>query len=227
MPIGPGLALSQRTDILASGARMTYSENKALTQVGYHRGNTVLSNMPEVFAIESTNYCNIKCVMCPRGEPDLMTRPLGHMDSVLLESIIDQVEFFTDPSWLHWFGEPLLNPHLFEQIEIAKRKVQNLGISTNATLLSEKNQILMLESGLDTIMIAIDGASKDVYERVRKSSRFTFESVISGAVSFLERRKALSRKKPYVTLSIIVMEETAPELESFKNYWVAAGADEV
>jgi hypothetical protein len=97
----------------------TIGENRFLAELAYNRGDVVLRNMPEVLGIESTNHCNIKCIMCPRGEPDLMRRPVGHMPTSLLEQIIDQVEFFTEPAWLHWFGEPLMNPSLFEQIEIA------------------------------------------------------------------------------------------------------------
>ena len=106
---------------------MRHSENSRLNELAYDRGNVVLTGLPEIFAIESTNHCNIKCVMCPRGEPDLMRREVGHMPIDTLERIIDQSEFFTEPTWLHWFGEPLMNPAIFKQIEIAKRKVPNPG----------------------------------------------------------------------------------------------------
>jgi radical SAM protein with 4Fe4S-binding SPASM domain len=208
-------------------SRVSYSENRFWSEVGYNRGDLVLRNAPEVFAIESTNYCNIKCIMCPRGEPDLMRRPLGHMDNDLLARIVDQAEFYTEPSWLHWFGEPLMNPQLFDQIEIAKGRVPNLGISTNATLLNEKQQDALLRSQLDTMMIAIDGDSKEVYENVRKSARFSFEEVCANAEGFLARRCALGTKKPFVILSIIVMDMTASDLESFREHWTALGADQV
>ena len=71
--------------------------NRFLSELAYNRDDVVLENLPEVFGIESTNYCNIKCIMCPRGEPDLMRRPLGHMNNDLLASIVDQAPFFTAP----------------------------------------------------------------------------------------------------------------------------------
>ena len=203
------------------------AENRFLSELAYNRGDVVLRNMPEVLGIESTNHCNIKCIMCPRGEPDLMSRPVGHMPTSLLRRVIDQVEFFTEPSWLHWFGEPLMNPHLFEQIEIAKTKIPNLGISTNATWLRPRAQKSILESKLDTIMIAIDGATKEVYESVRKSDRFTYEQVSANAEQFLARRRELGSKRPFVILSIIVMDITAPEVVDFREYWLARGADQV
>lgn len=205
----------------------SYEQNKLLAKRDYNNRSLVLESKPEVFAIESTNYCNIKCVMCPRGEPDIMRRPLGHMSNAVLKRVIDQAEYFTQPVWLHWFGEPLMNPNLFRQIDIAKQKVPNLGISTNATLLHEKNHMRILESQLDSIMIAIDGDTKEVYERVRKSARFTFEEVCANAEAFLARRELLGLKRPWVTLSIIVMDETEGDLERFKQHWEQRGADEV
>ena len=63
------------------------SVNDFWREYGYHHGSTVLRNHPEVFAIESTNYCNLRCVMCPRGEPDIMERDLGNMSDELFQKI--------------------------------------------------------------------------------------------------------------------------------------------
>ena len=132
-----------------------------------------------MFAIESTNHCNLRCVMCPRGEPDIMERSLGTMSDGLFQKILDDAKFFTDPCWFHWFGEPLMHPRLFEQIALAKsRGVPNLGISTNGTLLDAARSRAILDSPLDTLMIAVDGTSKEVYERIGISSTFTFEQVV-------------------------------------------------
>jgi radical SAM protein with 4Fe4S-binding SPASM domain len=186
-----------------------------------------LRNLPEIFSIESTNYCNLKCIMCPRGEPDIMRRPLGHMDTALFAKILAETAFFSDPCWFHLFGEPLMNPHLFEQIELAKKRIPNLGISTNATLLDGENTAALLDSGIDTIMISIDGASAEVYEQVRKSSSFSYAEVAGNAEKFLAVKREKRARKPYVILSIIRMEETEKDLEAFRAHWLSQGADEV
>jgi len=211
----------------SEGRPLSLAENRFWKEYGYHRGEAVLKNLPEIFSIESTNYCNLKCIMCPRGEPDVMRRSLGHMDTPLFAKILDQAAFFTDPCWFHLFGEPLMNPHLFEQIKIAKPKIPNLGISTNATLLDEANTVALLDSGLDTIMIAIDGASAQVYERVRKSPGFSYGQVAANAERFLAAKRAAQARKPYVILSIIRMGETEKDLEAFRAHWLSQGADEV
>lgn len=195
---------------------------------GYHHGNVRLRNRPAVFAIESTNHCNLRCVMCPRGEPDIMERALGTMSDSLFHRILDDAEYFTEPCWFHWFGEPLMHPRLFEQIESAKRRgVPNLGISSNGTLLDAARSRAILDSPLDTLMIAIDGTSKEVYERVRISPTFTFEEVVENARGFLALKASLGRRRPHTILSIIRMRETQDQLDEFRTFWLAAGADEV
>ena len=202
--------------------------NRFWRDYGYHHGKVKLRNLPEVFAIESTNYCNLRCVMCPRGEPDIMTRPLGNMSDTLFKKIVDEADFFTEPCWFHWFGEPLMHPRLFEQIAYAKnRGVPNLGISTNATLLNFKRAEAILQSPLDTVMIAIDGTRKETYEKIRISSTFTFEEVCENVRDFLALRKRQGKRAPRTILSIIVMEETKAQLAEFRHEWEGRGADEI
>ena len=119
-----------------------------------------------------------------------MTREVGHMEKSTLETVLEKSNMFAEPTWLHWFGEPLMNPTFFENVATAKKKIANLGVSTNATLLHERNQIKLLNSGLDTLIIAIDGDTKEVYERVRKSTRFKFEQIVANAEEFLAKKRA-------------------------------------
>jgi len=194
----------------------------------YNRGLTKLKSLPDVFAIESTNYCNIKCVMCPRGEPDIMERALGHMADDVFKKVIDGWEFFSEPCWFHLFGEPLMHPRLFEQIEYAKAAgISNLGISSNATLLTQKKAEQILDSRLDTMLLCIDGNDKETYEQIRKSAAFTYEEVCENVRNFLTLKKRMGKTKPRTIVQIIVMEQTKTQLAPFKEMWEAAGADEV
>lgn len=205
----------------------TFEDNRTQAQASYFRGDVVLSSKPEIVAIEGTNYCNLKCVMCPRGEPDIMRRPLGHMSDDVLRAIIEKSDQFAQPCWFHWMGEPLMNPNVFAQIELAKEKIPQVGISTNATLLHEENQQRILDSSLDVLLIALDGDTKEVYERTRKSARFTFEEVCANAEGFLARRASQGRTRPTVIMSFIVMDDNAADAESFKEHWQRLGADVV
>lgn len=202
--------------------------NEFWSAYGYHHGHVRLRNQPAVVGVESTNHCNLRCVMCPRGEPDIMERALGTMSDAVFDRVLDGARFFAEPCWFHWFGEPLMHPRLFDQIARAKsRGVPNLGISTNGTLLDDRRAQAILDSPLDTLLIAIDGTSAEVYERIRISARHEFAEVVENARSFLARKRTLGRATPHTVLSIIVMEDTTAQLEEFREFWLRAGADEV
>mgnify|MGYP000979720874 CR=1 FL=1 len=61
----------------------------------------------------------------------------------------------------------------------------------------------------------------------RDESRFTFEKVRGQVERFLEMKRESGRTKPHTLMSIIVMDETANELEEFQRFWTACGADQV
>jgi len=58
------------------------------------------SAKPRVFQLETTNVCNMKCVMCPRTE--LMTRKLGYMPVEEFERLVDQLEPHDETKWNEW-----------------------------------------------------------------------------------------------------------------------------
>jgi radical SAM protein with 4Fe4S-binding SPASM domain len=60
----------------------------------------IRSPKPHVYQIETTNYCNLTCVMCPRTE--LMTRKLGHMEEEVYANIIAQLEPHPSKEWQNW-----------------------------------------------------------------------------------------------------------------------------
>jgi|GEM_PF-6943336 len=108
------------------------------------------SSFVSIDQIETTNACNMKCIMCPRGAPNLMTRKVQAMDRELFRSLVDQIvvaegakaasgggrdDFLRDPppalAWpgsnydvtglrLHHFGSPTLDPHLLERVQYVK-----------------------------------------------------------------------------------------------------------
>lgn len=202
--------------------------HRLLRDFAYHHGRTTVWGAPMVFAIELTNHCNLKCIMCPRGEPDVMERPVGHMSAELFTRILDQTAVYDEPCWLHLFGEPLINPSFFERVQVAhERGMPRIGVSTNATLLNEENARKLIASPIDTVIVAIDGTDADVYERVRKSSVYTFDQVKGNAVRLLELRKRAKGRTPKFILSIIRMKETAAQLQEFTRFWKALGADDV
>jgi len=178
----------------------------------FRRGNTVLKSTPNILYIETTNRCNLECVMCPRG---MMTRPQVDMDIDLYKSLISQLDpVLTELIVLHSDGEPLMHEKIFEMIDLAKERGLRVMTSTNATMLDIKKAQRLIDSGLDILTIAIDGTTPEVYEKIRKGANY--EMVTSNAKNFIELKGA---KPPFVIMQMIEMEENRHQTADFMALW--------
>ena len=197
------------------------SINEFLSVFSYNYRLTTCLGQPIVSAIETTNYCNLRCIMCPYSK---MTRKKTHMKFSLFKKIIDESEFYGMMPWLHLFGEPLMNPEIFDIIKYCKNRGLSSGLSTNITLLSPENSLRLLKSGLDLVILSLDGAIKETYEKIRSGS--DFETAKQNIRTFLNLKKR-EHSNIYVILSIIRMRETEKELEAFKKEWYNLGINEI
>ncbi|MBF0522860.1 MAG: SPASM domain-containing protein [Candidatus Omnitrophica bacterium] len=173
----------------------------------------LVSGFPVEIGIEMTNRCNLKCKMCAR---ETMTRPVGDMPLGLLKKIVDEVKPYAEMVYLHGDGEPLLHKQIFEAIEYVKKSNLKVGLSSNATLLDEPIAHRLIDSKLDYLILALDGATKETYEKIRVNGRF--EQVVENVERFLALKRA-KRSNMYVLIQFIVMEENKKEIKAFADYW--------
>ena len=64
-------------------------------------------------------------------------------------------------------GEPYLNPYFLDMVKYASQKKIYTATSTNAHYLTDDNAKRTIESGLDRLIISIDGTTQDVYQQYR------------------------------------------------------------
>ena len=86
-----------------------------LKWLAYETGQTRLVPPPDRLYVESTNICNLSCIMCPTGRKE-QVRKKGYMDFDLFKSIVDQMAPWVQTTTLHIWGEPLMHPRLFDMI---------------------------------------------------------------------------------------------------------------
>jgi len=178
---------------------------------------------PDRVYIESTNHCNLKCIMCPTGL-GVMQRPKGYMDMALYEQIVEELAPYVGSAVLHSWGEPLMHPRLYDMIRLGKRAGIRMETSTNITLLTDDRARQILDAGLDVLYLAMDGVTKDTYERVRVNARW--EKSLRNVERFLElkqQRGAATR----MVMQIIAMDATRAEVDDFVRRWTRPGVDQV
>lgn len=195
--------------------KLKYIWNYFLSEFSYyHRLKKPLNN-PDIFAIELTSQCNLRCVMCPHV---IMQRAKSNMGFETFKKIVDNVEPYAFFIWLHSLGEPLLNPNVFDMIKYCKERGIKVGLSTNATVLNESNGRRLVEAGLDKIILCMESTEKETYEKIRVGGKF--ENVRNNIRRFLEVKKEMNSERPYTVVQIIQMKETASQIEAFKKEWV-------
>jgi MoaA/NifB/PqqE/SkfB family radical SAM enzyme len=193
--------------------------NFLLGEYHYFKRHMVLKNKPRVWFIETTNYCNLSCPMCPRN---LMTRKVGFMEFGLFKKVVQQIKGATSFTWLHSFGEPLFHPELGLFIDYCSANNIKTGISTNATILDADKSKMLLDSSLHRIILCMDGATSDTYAKLRFGADFikTKENILN----FLRLAKERKKKDLIVEVQIINMRNTSSEIELFTREWSAIGA---
>jgi radical SAM protein with 4Fe4S-binding SPASM domain len=95
--------------------------------------------------------------MCPRTEG--MSRVLGYMDEELFQRTVTEISSCSSKVFLHHFGDSLVHPKVGEFIRFANRQHLRCILSTNAALLTEKRARDVVDSGLEELVISLDGVS--------------------------------------------------------------------
>lgn len=174
---------------------------------------------PETGMIEPTNLCNLACPTCPTGTGKIP--PLPQMTLARFDRVIDQVAPRMRNLALWNYGEPLLNRALPEMIAHAKeRGVKVVKVSSNVHFLDGDRGRALLGSGLDVLILSVDGATPESYATFRKEGDFA--KVASSVAWLCREKKRLGLAKPRIELQFIAMrhnEHELPEIRRLAREW--------
>jgi len=157
--------------------------------------------------IETTNFCNGKCIICPR---DRMTRQKTTMDyNHFCTLVLEAYELGAELISPFGYGEPLMDDRIEDKIAFCSRLGLETFITTNASLLTLDRTRKLLDSGLSHIRFSAHGIFNN-YEKVHGLKWDTFERNI---FNFIKVRRNLSCK---ADVTVIPMHgETVDEILHF------------
>ena len=193
-------------------------------QISRMTGKPRISGMPISISIEPTTACNLGCPECPSGLRSF-TRPTGKIGDELYRKIIDELSPTLTYLILYFQGEPYLHPGLNEMIRYAHEKNIYTATSTNAHFFNDQQAEKTVRSGLDRLIISIDGTTQEVYESYRKNGRL--EKVLAGTQKIIEVKKRLKIATPEVVWQFLVVGPNEHQIEEAKTLAKSYGVDKV
>lgn len=202
--------------------------NLALLFLSYHIARIlrkpIIWGRPAALSIEPTTSCNLRCPECPSGLRSF-TRPTGMLNPDFFRSIIDQVKKYTGHLTFYFQGEPYLHPQFMDMVHYASENGLVTTTSTNAHYLSEQNARKTISSGLDKLIISLDGITQETYSAYRVGG--SLEKVLAGTRTLLRFRGEMQASTPYTIFQFLVVRPNEHEVELAKQLASEIGVDEI
>ena len=173
--------------------------------------------IPKHIQIETINgVCTSHCIMCTRQswtrKPNVMNNDTYRRILEKFKPYREHIQYLT----LHFCGEPLLDKGLAEKVKIAKEMgFKGTGFATNCTELDKHKSSELIDAGLDTIILSIDGIKKHTHEAIRVGTNF--EKIVSNVKNFIKIRNESGKTR--VMIRFIRQEINKQEWPLFFDYW--------
>ncbi len=184
----------------------------------------IVFGLPVSISIEPTTSCNLRCPECPSGLRSF-SRPTGMLTEDLFKNVTDQL--YKDLFYIIFYfqGEPFLNPDFIRMLGYASSKNIYTATSTNAHFLDDQTARKTVESGLDRLIISIDGTTQEVYQQYRIGG--SLEKVLDGTKNIIRWKKTLKSKKPHVIFQFLVVHPNEHQINDAKKLAIEMGVDEI
>lgn len=180
--------------------------------------------MPASLSIEPTTACNLGCPECPSGLKQF-TRPTGKLDLVLHQTMLNQTSKSVFYINYYFQGEPFLHPQFLELIRQAKKHKIYTATSTNAHFIDQKKAEEIIDSGLDRLIISIDGLTQETYENYRVHGNLA--KVIEATKLLIATKKEKKSATPHLIFQFLAVKPNEHEIPAVFKLGKELGIDEV
>jgi radical SAM protein with 4Fe4S-binding SPASM domain len=180
--------------------------------------------LPVALAIEPTTSCNLRCPECPSGLRSF-TRPTGMLETELFENVITELKDALMYLTFYFQGEPYLHKDFLEMVKFASNKGIYTSTSTNAHYLNYENAKATIKSGLDRVIISLDGTTQDTYQQYRIGG--SLDKVIEGTKNLIAAKRELNSSTPHIIFQFLVVKPNEHQIAEAKDLSKTLGVDEI
>ncbi|RDV14418.1 radical SAM protein [Pontibacter diazotrophicus] len=169
---------------------------------------------PLSISLEPTTSCNLRCPECPSGLRSF-SRPTGMLQDELFKQTIDQLHQRLLYLIFYFQGEPYLHKNFLGLVKYASDRGIYTATSTNAHFLDDETARETVASGLDRLIVSIDGTTQETYAAYRVGGKL--EKVLQGTRNVVKWKKALKSKTPHIMFQFLVVRPNEHQLEDVKQ----------
>lgn len=186
---------------------------------------TSLRSQPLYLIIDPSFSCQLKCPYCHGN----MTREAGislpKMEPDMVDSILERYgDTLIQAHFFNW-GEPFLNKELPLFISKAHERDIWTTCSSNFSLnLTEDFLDSIILSGLDLLIVSVDGMTQAAYEKYRVGGNL--ELVLSNLRKLAARKAILGAENPHIRFQFLDFPWTRDQIEVARSVAMDVGANE-
>ncbi|MFC1967954.1 radical SAM/SPASM domain-containing protein [Chloroflexota bacterium] len=197
------MTIGKRLNLLRTGANLVHRRPHAWS-------------WPVHMHTELTNYCNLKCLVCPTGTGILARKPAA-MDPAVFERLMDEVGPYLLTISLWGWGEPLLHPQLAEILRLTQRRGLITFLSTNGQNLDDEKVLQVLLNYPPTyLIVCLDGLTDDTNSLFRVGAKL--EPALTGVRRLAQLKRQKGLQLPVLNLRHIVMKHNEHELPQLAEF---------
>jgi len=179
--------------------------------------------MPVSLSVEPTTACNLGCSQCPSGIK-AFSRSTGNLKPEMFTALMNQTSPWLTYITFYFQGEPFINKDVFKMIRQASNAHIFTASSTNGHFLNLKVCHQIITSGLNQLIVSIDGITQDSYEKYRTGGDLA--TVLQGLKNLVQAKKESNAKHLTIIWQMIAFKSNEQEIEQAQLLANEMGVDE-
>ncbi|MDR1678236.1 MAG: radical SAM protein [Prevotellaceae bacterium] len=184
----------------------------------------LLQGKPIILSVEPVNFCNLHCPECPVGNKSVR-RGMFSIQYNIFRKLIERIKHHTLYLTLYFQGEPFLHSDFPKLVAVARENGLYTASSTNAQSIDCETAKQTVLSGLNKLIISIDGTTQEVYEKYRVGG--SLKKTIAAIKHLVYWKKQLHSQTPLIELQFLVFRHNEHQIADIKLLSKQLGADKL
>lgn len=206
------MPLKKRVNLLKNGANLIYRRTHPW-------------GWPIHMHIELTNYCNLRCPVCPTGS-GLLERQPAAIDVGLFERLLDEIGPYLLTLSLWGWGESVLHPQLSDILRIAQNRGITLFLSTNGQNLDdERVKRALIDYPPHYLFVCLDGLTDETNSVNRVGAKLA--PALAGVRDLVQMRRQKNARLPVLQFRYIAIKQNEHEIPQLLEFAVKHQFDEL